>query len=260
MFSRIEEERVRLEADNLYPVDSRSIYCFLYFSGCFGLPFFYIGDKNSGYTCIMSSLLISIYPYTIGDIDKFWFLLILLSWAVYTIVFFDRFNMITNLNKEQKEKKYKYLSNRLNAEHLDKRYDNEIEAEIYINSKENPELNKRSAGIFWFFGFFMGFYSLYVGSGRNAFLLLSCAIFYKFFLVVTDVGYVLHPIIGLILNIFSLLGITLFLAYYYINGFYVNRIVENNNYQTRMRKLSFLNELEKKYNEKSSKKEEVKDV
>ena len=260
MFSKIEEERIRLEADNLYPVDSRSVYCFLYFSGCLGLPFFYIGDKSSGYACIISSLIIGIYPYMIGDMDKYWLILVSLVWAVYTIVFFDRFNMITNLNKEQKEKKYKYIRNKLNNEYQSSIYDNEIEAEIYINSKENPELNKRSAGAFWFFGFFFGFYSLYVGSKRNAFLLLSSSIFYKFFLVVTDFGYAIHPIIGLILNTLSLLAIALFLAYYYINAFYVNRTIENNNYQMRMKKLSFLNDLERKYNEKLSSKEEVKDV
>ena len=57
MYSRIEIERSKIEAEKLYSVESRIIYISLFFWGFIGLPFFFLGNNKKGFIYVLVSLL-----------------------------------------------------------------------------------------------------------------------------------------------------------------------------------------------------------
>lgn len=244
MFSRIEQEKIIIESEDKFPIDSRIVFLFLYFVG-FGAPFFYLGDKNKGFIAIAVTLMI-ILSFFINEL-KTTLIFFLLSSIVYTITYIDSFIMISKLNKEQKIKKTIFVENKMKEIKGSDQYEEDIDLDIYIYSKKNKELKKRHGGLFCSLGYFFGFYNFYIKEYNNGFSILKFSQGYQIALFLFFIVVIISKILALLMCILILIAISLF-TYYYINTlFKMNNIIEYSNYQLRKNKMSFLNELEEKY-------------
>lgn len=85
MIDIIQLEKAKKEAEQLYPIDTRTMYIYFYFYGFLGLPFFYLGENKKGFTFIIISFLLLMLSSLSSD-----FLLVVLAGltiAYYTYVY-----------------------------------------------------------------------------------------------------------------------------------------------------------------------------
>lgn len=248
MYSRIEIERSKIEAEKLYSVESRIIYIALFFWGFIGLPFFFLGNNKKGFIYVLVSLLTFILiPLFAPNI------IIGFSIFAYSIFYiYDYIKTFKKLGLKQSENELKRLrytkeiieEKKNSEEGLSYKFDSKIEMEILKFEIKNKAKESRVAGTLWWFCAFLGLPSFYVNDKKNGIIFILLWILYL----------LLNVTIGssenLALKLCFLLFIMLHLSYYFYQGFKLNDKLERCNDEIRRMKLLMLRDLEKELIEK----------
>jgi hypothetical protein len=248
MYSRIEIERAKIEAEKLNRIDSRIIYGALFFWGFIGLPFFFVKENKKGLIYIMLSLITFVlFPLFAPG------MLIGLSILAYSIFYiYDYIKTFKQLGLKQKEieiKRFQHTKGIIEEknktdEELVSDFDTRIEVAILNFEIKNKMKDSRVAGILWWFGAFIGLSSFYVKDTKNGIIFIALWILSILSNIIIGESDNLAVTIAVIS--FSLL----YFIFYFHQGFVLNDKVEQHNNKIRAEKLLMLRDLEKELIEK----------
>ena len=247
MYSRIELEKVKLEAEEKTSVNSRVLLIIFFYLGFLGIPFFFLKSYKRGFFYLGTTIILGGGASIFLDYKN-----TSLFWLIYSTIYlfdFTFFYISKGFEKKQKlKKRFEFIEEKmLNKEDdFNKEFDNEINLKIIDFDIKNPKKDPRVASFFYICFPYLGISSFYLKKNKIGIITIIL------FLIALIVNSILLVNAGRYMSSSesAMLLITPFIlfAFSLYQAFQINTHTEDENKRIRKEKKLMLLELEESYN------------